>query len=195
MQTPVPEKLLNIVEDIDAHGDANLTRLTVLKKWFDRPDRKTAFALWTANRATGRKGKTGGDAAQLFREARQLIKRPVPVRPEIDRAAARRLHDRLQAFQNEYRRDRWGDVRIVHNWNLMLVEKALEIYLAPQPSAADCYKLAADYCRHYDPKYGNSLNGPSSTKIVELVQFLFTHEALEDFSAKATPQPGAAGTK
>lgn len=54
MQMPVPEKLLNIVEDIDAAGSANLTRLTVLKKWFDRPERKTAFAMWGAHRATGR---------------------------------------------------------------------------------------------------------------------------------------------
>jgi hypothetical protein len=184
MQTPVPEKLLNIVEDIDANGSANLTRLTVLKKWFDRPERKTAYALWVADRATSRKGNTSGDASQLFREARQLLKRPAPVRPEIDRAAAQRLHERLRAFQNEYRHDRWGDVRVVHNSHLLLVEKALAIYLDPPPDAADCYKLAADYCQNYDPKYGNSLNGLSSTKIVELVRFLFTHEALEDSPAK-----------
>lgn len=39
MSTDVPEKLLAIVEEIDAHGSASLTRLTVLKKWFEHPGR------------------------------------------------------------------------------------------------------------------------------------------------------------
>jgi hypothetical protein len=78
-----------------------------------------------------------------------------------------------------YRRDRWGDVCIVHNWNLLLVEKGLAIYLDPQFEAAD-------YCQQYDLKYGNGLNCPSSTRTVELVRFLFTQEALEDFPTKPT---------
>jgi hypothetical protein len=32
MRTKIPEKLLKIVDDIDVQGQANLTRLTVLKK-------------------------------------------------------------------------------------------------------------------------------------------------------------------
>ncbi len=180
MLTLVPEKLLKIIEDIEAKGSVNLTRLTVLKKWFDRRERLVAFAVWVADRATSRKGKTIGEAATLFREVRALLKRPARVRPQVDTDAARRLHDRLRAFQNEFRPDRWGDVRIIHNWNLLLVEKSLAIYLDPRADAADGYKLAADYCAHYDPKYGNGLNGPSTAKIHEIVRFMFTHEALED---------------
>ena len=37
MRTKVPEKLLAIVDEIDATGNSNLTRLTVLKKWFQVP--------------------------------------------------------------------------------------------------------------------------------------------------------------
>jgi len=40
-------------------------------------------------------------------------------------------------------------------------------------------QLAADYCQHYDARYGNGLIGPSRTKIQELVRFLFTIEALK----------------
>ena len=139
-----------------------------------------------------RKGKTAGEAVQLFREARRLLKKPVPVRHEVDRTATQRLYERLRAFQDEYRRDRWGDIRIVHNWNLLLVEKGLAIYLNPRPEAAACYKLAADYCQHYDPKYGNCLNGPSSTKVLELIRFLFTHEALRGFSGRVAGFGGEA---
>jgi hypothetical protein len=41
------------------------------------------------------------------------------------------------------------------------------------------YTLASDYFRNYDPRYGTSLNGPSRTKLLEMVQFMFTVEALE----------------
>jgi len=46
MRTNVPEKLLKVVEEIDAHGQANLTRLVVLKKWFEPPRCLSALAIW-----------------------------------------------------------------------------------------------------------------------------------------------------
>jgi hypothetical protein len=73
VRTNVPEKLLKVVEEIDEHGQADLTRLTVLKKWFERPRRLSAFAIWVATRASSRKGKTGGAAAQLFLEAKATL--------------------------------------------------------------------------------------------------------------------------
>lgn len=180
MRTNIPEKLLKIADDIDAHGSANLTRLAVLKKWFEKPERLSAFAVWIAARATSRKGKTGGTAAELFREAKALLTGADICHPKLNRQAAETLHNRLRDFQNEYQNQRWGPVRIVHNWNLMLIEHAQAIYLWHTDSPADGYKLAADYCQNYDSRYGNGLNGPSRTKIEEIVRFMFTIEALED---------------
>ena len=34
MRTSIPEKLLKIAAEIAVRGNANLTRLTILKKWF-----------------------------------------------------------------------------------------------------------------------------------------------------------------
>lgn len=180
MRTIIPEKLLKIVEEIDGDGNANLTKLTVLKKWFEHPGRLAAFAIWVARRAVARKGKANGAAGECFREAKTLLAGPDKVHPEIDRQAAHALHDRLRDFQNEYREDRWGRIRIIHHWNLVLVEYGLAIYLWHSDSPTRGYKLAADYCQHYDPRYGNGLNGPSRTKIGEIVRFMFTLEALED---------------
>lgn len=180
MRTNIPEKLLKIVEEIDENGNASLTKLTVLKKWLERPERLSAFAIWVAERAVSRKGKTVGAAAELFRAARTLLEGLDKIRPELDRPAAQAMHDRLRDFQKEHQNQRWGPVRIIHNWNLMLVEQGLSICLWHQDSPAHGYKLAADYCRHYDPRYGNGLNGPSRTKISEIVRFMFTIEALED---------------
>jgi hypothetical protein len=180
MRTNIPEKLLKIVEEIDENGNASLTKLTVLKKWLERPERLSAFAIWVAARAVSRKGKTTGAAAELFREARTLLASLDKIRPKLDRQAAEVLHSRLRDFQNEYKTQQWASVRIVHNWNLMLIEAGLAIYLWHQDSPAHGYKLAADYCQNYDSRYGNGLNGPSRTKIAEIIRFMFTIEALED---------------
>ena len=182
MRTAVPEKLLKIVQEIDERGNVNLTKLTVLKKWFERPERLSAFAIWVARRAVARKGKANGSAGEFFREAKTLLAGPDKVHPEIDRQAAAVLYDRLRDFQNEYREDQWGRIRIIHHWNLVLVEYGLAIYLWHLDSPTRGYKLAADYCQNYDPRYGNGLNGPSRTKIGEIVRFMFTLEALEDAS-------------
>jgi len=180
MRTNVPERILRIADEIEAHGNASLTRLTVLKKWFERPKRLAAFAIWVASRAKSRKGKTGGTAGKLFKEAQVLLANVNSYSPKLDRRMAQRLYDRLREFQNEYRNQEWGPVRVIQNWNLMLVEQGLAIYLWHVDSPSDGYKLAANYCQHFDSRYGNGLNGPSLTKIHEIVRFMFTMEALED---------------
>ncbi|HVX15997.1 MAG TPA: hypothetical protein VHC22_32735 [Pirellulales bacterium] len=186
MFTDVPEELLQIVEDIGARGSAELTRLTVLKKWFKRSERLVPFAVWVAARATSRKGKTTGEAAQLFGEARALLKGLNQIRPEFDQAAARGLYDRLREFHKENERLRRGPLHIVRNRNLLVIEKALTIMLDHAPKPNDGYRLAADYCRHDDPHYAERLSGPSETKILEIVRFMFTREALEDWPTTST---------
>jgi hydroxymethylpyrimidine/phosphomethylpyrimidine kinase len=99
MRTPVPEKLLAITEEIDTRGFANLTRLTVLKQWFERPGRLPAFGLWIAKRAAGRKGKTQGAAGALLDEAKapavvdpvMVAKGGHPLLPDAAVEAVRRL--------------------------------------------------------------------------------------------------------
>jgi hypothetical protein len=183
MRTQIPEKLLAIVEEVDAHGSASLTRLTVLKKWFEYPGRLPAFGLWIAKRAAGRKGKTKAEAGALLEEARALLGTTATREGflrTVDPAAAKLLQDRARDFQNEFQHQQWGPVRIIHCWPLLLVEQGLALYLGPSASPADGYKLAADFCQHYDTRHGNSLNGPSRTKIMEIVRFMFNLEAIEE---------------
>lgn len=180
MRTSVPEKIIKIIDEIDAKGNANLTRLTVLKKWFEHPGRLPAFGLWVAARAASRKGKTAGAAGELFDEARALLVGRKIGASGPDRTAAEDLHRRLRDFQNEHRNQNWGPVRIIHHWNLLLVEEGLALYLWHHHSPSHGYRLAVAYCQHYDPRYGNGLNGPSRTKLEEIVHFMFNLEALED---------------
>ena len=185
MRTNIPEKLLGIIHEIDQQGSANLTRLTVLKKWFEQPERLRAFAIWVAKRATSRKGKTAGEAAELFHASQAVLTGLDFLHPEPDRATAQELFRRLRKFQDEYHKGHRGPVREIRNRNLLLIEKSLAIVLDCKSAPAHGYQLAADYCRHHDPRYGEALHGPSRTKIGEIVRFMFNVEALEDFAGEA----------
>jgi hypothetical protein len=182
MRTAVPERILKIVADIDTHGNVPLTRLTVLKKWFEGPGRLSAFGLWIVRGAAGCKGKTKDRAGALLDEARALLGTAATresLYQQIDRAAAESLHDRARDLQNEFQNQQWGPVRLVHCWPLLLVEQGLALHLGQAVTPSDGYKLAADWAQNYDPHYGNGLNGPSRGKIEELVRFMFNVEARE----------------
>ena len=183
MRTVVPEKILKIIDDIETHGNVPLTRLTVLKKWFEHPGRLPAFGLWIARRAAGRKGKTTGAAGALLDEARVLLGSAATregLFQEIDQSSAQNLHVRARDFQNEFQHQQWGVVRIIHCWPLLLVERGLDIHTGLHCDSSSGYKLASDWTQNYDSRYGNGLNGPSSGKLRELVRFMFNVEALED---------------
>jgi hypothetical protein len=183
MRTAVPERILKIIDDIDTQGNASLTRLTVLKKWFEHPNRLSVFGLWVARRAAGRKGKTKDEARTLLNETRALLGTAATresLFQQINQVAAKSLHDRARDFHSELQKQQWGPVRIIHCWPLLLVEEGLALHLGLARSPTAGYKLAADWAQNYDSKYGNGLNGPSRGKLQELVRFMFSVEALED---------------
>lgn len=183
MKSGTHEKLLKIIATIDATGNASLTRLTVLKKWFEIPGRLPAFALWLMRRAVLCNPRTGGDAGALFDEALELLGTDgdTPhIAKRLNIKAAEGLYGRLKNFQNVFKRQQWGQVRVISNWNLMLVEHALEIYLWYPDSPAHGYKLASDYCQHFDCRFGNGLNGPSREKLKDLAEFVLRLESSEN---------------
>jgi hypothetical protein len=183
MRTAIPEKILKIIQDPDARGNASLTRLTVLKKWFEAPGRLSYFGQWLARRAAGRKGKTKDAAGALLDETRALLgtsSTRESLFQQIDRAAAKNLHDRARTFHNEFQQQEWGPVQIIQCWPVLLVEQGLALHLGLKRHPDAGYKLAADWAQNYDPRHGNGLNGPSRGKLEELTRFMFTVEALED---------------
>ena len=183
MRTDIPEKILKIIKDIDEQANVPLTRLTVLKKWFEHPGRLPAFGLWVARRAAGRKGKTKGEHGALLKEASILLG-PASTRESVfaqpDRQALATLRARAKLAQNDFENQQSGPARIIHCWPLLLVEKGLAIYLWHSESPSHGYKLAANWAQNYDSRHGNGLNGPSRGKLEELVRFMFTVEAIEE---------------
>jgi hypothetical protein len=183
MRAAVAEKILKIIADINTQGNVSLTRLTVLKKWFEGPGRLPAFGLWIAQQAADHKGKTEDEAGTLLDEARALLGSAATnenLDKRIDWAAAKSLHDRARDLQNEFQNQQWGPVRIIHCWPLVLVEEGLALHLDRAVTPSDGYRLAADWAQNFDSRYGNGLNGPSRAKLEELVRFILSVEAWEE---------------
>ena len=180
LRTGVPEKVVLILQDIEQFGSQESSRLTVLKKWFQVPSRLKSFAIFIAKRASSRSGKAKFGEKELFKLSRELLKRTDVGSPSIDKRKARALCRKLCAFQRDHKRTRWAVVRIIKNWNLFLVEQGLQIYLDSANDPAAGYKLASDYCRHYDPRYGSTLNSGSTQKLKEIISFMFAVEAREE---------------
>ena len=68
---------------------------------------------------------------------------------------------------------------MIRNWDLLVMEEALAILFWYPHSTAHGYALAPNFCQHYDPRYGNGLNGPSRAKISGIAQFIVAVEASE----------------
>jgi hypothetical protein len=184
-QTNIAEKLQDIVAEIKERRHASLTRLTVLKKWFEAPERAISFGAFIAIEALRQTRKTTKDAEQLLGEAREVLADVDLFTPKIPKDRAKRLHARLEAFQDERRETRWASVRIIHNRNLFFVESGLGLYLWHHNSPSKAYQLAASYCEHYDPRYGSGLHGPSAKRIQEIVDFTLAFETNESSGARA----------
>jgi hypothetical protein len=180
----MPLKLLKVVTDIKESGYANLTRLTVLKKWFETPRRLASFGIFIATQAARQPRKTTDGTTELFREVDEILVNVDVFDPNIPPTDATRVHARLQAFQNERRDIKWASLRIIHNLNLFLVESGLRLYLSHRDSPTEGYRLAVDYCEHYDPRYGNGLCGPSADRIEEIAGFVLAMDAYEQAGQK-----------
>jgi hypothetical protein len=120
-----------------------------------------------------------GEAQELFREAQDPLVDLDVSNSTIPRPGAASLCSRLEAFQNEHQRLKWTSVRRIHHMNLFFVESGLRLFLRYGVSPVEGYRLAANYCEHYDPRYGTGLNGPSVDRIKEIIGFVLVTEGRE----------------
>jgi len=180
LRTDIPEKLLMIASDIEEKGPQNLTRLTVLKRWFKDPIRLGSFAIFIAKRASSRKVKAKDEEAILFKKASTLLKNTQVYNPQICRDEVQSLFQELSSYQDELKRQSWNTIRILKNHNLYLIEEGLRIYLSTNYDASAGYRLATSYCEHYAPAYGAMLDDKSIFKIEEIIRFMFVCEGLSE---------------
>jgi hypothetical protein len=95
----IQSRLAAIIAEIDRTGHADVLRLTVLKRWLDRPERLRALGLWVATRSAARGEGADEESRALFARAQALLPRDPPAGNEPDRAEIERLYWRLTGFQ------------------------------------------------------------------------------------------------
>ena len=82
------------------------------------------------------------------------------------------LLSQMQEQQNEYQRIKWGSVRVIHDWDLLLFEHALRCLLSPAHANGHCaYHLARDYAERYSPSEGTGLTSSSVPFLQDIVDF------------------------
>ena len=173
------EKIRQIVQDIDLRGNAPLTRLTVLKKWLEAPNRLPALGLWIASQAaTDNAGKEPEEAA-LIEKARvflQGLNEAGNRDRRLNRGSIEALQKEAAQYKREFRGQQWGPVRVVNSWPLYLIEEGLALVLEGHPHPSNGYKFAPDWAQNYDSRYGNGFNGPSSARLLALAEWIEENE-------------------
>ena len=175
MRSAVLDNLLRVIDEIDDLGHASLKRLMTLSDWFVSGARPGFFGLWVAKRAAGRKGKTTGEAGALLDQARKLLgvtssRATLLYRPPPE--AATLLHEQAAALLATMKSHACRP--------LLLVRQGLVLYLGLDQGPAAACALAAAYCQHHDPRLGETLCGPSRTKIFDIIDFMHRIEAIEE---------------
>jgi len=76
----------------------------------------------------------------------------------------------LRDSQNEVKKLKWSNVRQIHNWNIFLLEQAIDCYIySDQPEMG--YKLAKSYTERYEPSFGTGLIPESLESLKEINRF------------------------
>jgi hypothetical protein len=76
----------------------------------------------------------------------------------------------LRDSQNEIKKLKWSNIRLIHNWNVFLLEQAIDCYIySDQPEMG--YKLAKSYTERYEPSFGTGLIPDSLESLKEINQF------------------------
>jgi hypothetical protein len=160
-----------------------VTRLTSLKSLCRDPAIANGFMVYLARKTlerveagTGRSGRQPVTQAarhhQLMAEAVAEMEDYLDDPTEERRARLRDLHIRITEEQNEYKSSRWGAIRSIHDWDLLLIEYAIEGVLRP-PHEAEywAYQTARHYAERYDSRHPDGLVRASAPLVQDIVDF------------------------
>jgi hypothetical protein len=175
------QTLVQIAEDLRHGKHFEITRLTILKGLCSDPKAAAQFALHLAKK-TQQAMKARGcprytepeDWQQYRRLVGSAVRRMTSYLKKQTKQAESSLYELLseiQDVQNEYDRQRWGPVRIIHSREVLMAETALECVLNPWASSDRGYLLARRYAERYNSRYGTGLIPESATMVEDIAEF------------------------
>jgi hypothetical protein len=173
------QTLASLAADLHHGKHFNITRLTILKSLCSAPDATAKFAVCIAKLAQRQFEARSGNKKP---EYKQLITRAIPamnrfLKSPTDTTEAKlwELRDDAKQAQNKFEHQRWGSVRIIECWELLIVETAMECLLYPSHSSILGYQLARKYAEKYDLHFGTGLIPKSASMMDEIADFWGRH--------------------
>ena len=179
------QTLAEIAAELRQGKSFKVTRLTLLKNLCNRPEDAAKFAVHLAKRTLKRMQEqkcpshiTSDNwehylklAAMATRVMTKRVKQAIAEEPlPLDA-----LRTEIRNAQSQYERQPWKSVRIIHSWELLIVETALECVLRPSVSQVLAYDLARQYCERYDARYGSGLIPESAPLVEDIAEFWGRH--------------------
>ncbi len=140
-------KLDEIIEAIRRKERVDITRLTVVKKLCEDHEAARAFALFIARRALVRLREKKGERRYLTlanRAIREMKSAPARPTEDVNWPLLEAL-GAIREVQNEFKSTRWGMVRTIKCWDLLIVEKALHGFDRKLEAPSWLYQATRDY--------------------------------------------------
>jgi len=176
-----------------------VTRLTSLKSLCQDRDVAKPFALYLAGCAqrqmeeASRPGSVEPKDWKHFKtlavEAIGAMQTGLASPPEAHQARLYQGLLRVQAAQNETARPMGKyTVRIIHSSQLLVIENALQCFVAPEPGYW-AYQTARQYTERYDPHVGTGLIRESVPMLEDILQFWQQDSSQAESVSETTDDP------
>jgi hypothetical protein len=166
-------KFADMTEALRRGQHFEITRLTSLKGLCEDPGAARSFALFLAVHA-----RKIAEEKKATKRVKELMDKAIPeMKSYLDdptKERKERLYDLLREIveeQDEHKRISWGQVRIVHSMELVVVENALKSILWDHEAPFWLYQAARDYAERYDSRYGTGLIPASAPMMREIADF------------------------
>jgi len=208
MSQPVPSDVLAKIRKLALLPEearrcqfaVSVTRLTSLKSLCREPAMANRFVTWLAGKALERaergqrhSGPLPPEQDQAHREMMAEALAEMEGWPDDPPEARRRrlldLRGRMQEEQNEHRSVPFGAVRLIRDWELLIVENAARCLLSPRESGHWAYQIARDYAERYHPKHGTGLIPESAPLLEDILAFWSQELGLDQ---ETPPEPARA---
>jgi DNA-binding MarR family transcriptional regulator len=197
-------KLAQMAAELRQGQDFPITRLTSVKNLCQEPAVAARFVTYlariTLERVQQGKGRTrqrpdaqADRGRQLMTEAVVTLERWLDSPSESLRRRLWELLGQMRQEQNEYQKIPFGAVRLVRDWDLLLIEEAVQCILRPNEAPFWAYQIARDYAERSSSRYANGLI-PESAPLVQDIADYWVGEAGIDREAGGTPVPGTKGS-
>ena len=87
-----------------------------------------------------------------------------------DEKQIQRLLSAFCSYQNDRKRVHWSDVRLIKNWQILIIEDALNCFeYSEEPRKG--YELTRIYTEKYDPSFGTGLIPKSKELLLDVTRY------------------------